>query len=156
MKMLIPDGAKIVQLRKTKGYKQHALAEMARMSERLLRDIETQGKPVPEHRLAELANSLGTTLDQIQAKAAASDETKSDGRAKSTDPHQLELHVTEKAIRLWQLASGVKSFNYTLDVDPTSQTAPLLDSVITILHRAFSQAPEDEFDQAYLSTASLG
>src|SRR5690349_796371 len=50
-----PNGRKIVELRKEKGLKQEGLADGARISVRLLRDIERNNHPVPTTTITAIA-----------------------------------------------------------------------------------------------------
>lgn len=60
-----PDGAKIVNLRKQKGFKQEYVADMAKISVRRLRDIERSNHPVPATTITDIATALQTTADEI-------------------------------------------------------------------------------------------
>ena len=60
-----PNGKKIVELRQQKGLKQELLARDARISERLLRDIERRNKPVAATTITAIATLLGATAPEI-------------------------------------------------------------------------------------------
>jgi transcriptional regulator with XRE-family HTH domain len=134
-----PDGKKIVQLREQKGMKQTELFEKARISERLLRDIERTNKPVSPTHITAIATALGTTSDEITLSTP--DET-SDALASL-----LKLRAVRSASELNTLASSADRYDWRLNVDPSVATAENMQNLMTILRRVVKGAPVDEFDE---------
>ena len=66
-----PDGKKIVKLREQNGLKQNVLARDARISERLLRDIERRSKPVPASTITAIATALKVPAEEITIETGA-------------------------------------------------------------------------------------
>jgi transcriptional regulator with XRE-family HTH domain len=141
-----PNGAKIVQLRKERGMKQEALAKAANeMSVRLLRDIEKLNRPVPVTTITAIATALRITPDEITLSTP-------DGTPASSVP-RLKLTAVRSATELSALTSGTTDYEWELQVDPTTVTAPDMQALMVIVSRLvagegkFDVRVWDQFDQ---------
>jgi transcriptional regulator with XRE-family HTH domain len=133
-----PDGAKILNLRKQKGLKQEALADQARLSVRLLRDIERSNHPVRSTTITAIATALQTTPDEITLST--------DGTSDSS-VSLLKLTAIRSAKDLSALASTANSYDWTLEVDPSPATAKDMQRLMMVVSRFVHPSERDEFDQ---------
>lgn len=123
-----PDGKRIVKLREQKGMKQNVLAREARVSERLLRDIERTNKPVSATIITQIATVLGATEPQITLSTP--DETLNPPASPL-----LKLRAVRSATELNRSALSAHHYDWRLNVDPSEATAEDMREVMTILDR---------------------
>jgi len=148
-----PDGGKIVKLRKEKGLKQETLADQARISVRLLGDIERKNHPVPTTMITAIAAELKVNPSDITFPP--SDASPINGRS------LLKLRAIHSATELSALASRATKYEWRLKTDPTAATGSDMQQVMTIVRRlveelsyafmdgsfALPDELRDEFDQ---------
>jgi transcriptional regulator with XRE-family HTH domain len=134
-----PDGSKIVNLRKQKGLKQERLADEANISVRLLRDIEKSNHPVPATTITAIATALQTTPDAVTLSTP-------DGTPDSSVP-LLKLTAIRSAKDLNALASDATVYEWTLETDPSPDTATVMQNLMIIVRRLVEPWQHDEFDQ---------
>jgi len=130
-----PDGRKIVDLRQRKGLMQKNLAHEAKISERLLRDIETKNHPVPATTITNIATALQTTPDEITLFSTP------DGT-----PDLLKLTAIRSAKDLSALTSGATGFEWKVEADPSPVTAKDMQTLLMIVERLVKLG-RDEFDK---------
>ena len=137
-----PNGKKIVELRQQKGLKQNALALEARISERLLRDIERKNKSVSSTCITAIANALGATPAEIIL--STSEETLTPSAS------LLKLRVIRDATDLASLASNAWHYQWKLNVIPNVATGEDMRQLMNIVHRLarfpWRYDDTDEFD----------
>ena len=128
--------------------KQNDLASQARISERLLREIEKRNKPVPATIITAIATLLGATSADITL--STSDET--------PNPFAtlLRLRTVRSTAELNNLASSAHRYEWDLKVDPSEATAEDMRQVMAILRRLVEgkrhELDYDEFDGVDFST----
>ena len=121
-----PNGKKIVELREQKELKQNALARDARISEKLLRDIERRNKPVRATIITAIATVLGATAPEITLSMS--------DKASEALRFLLKLRVVS-ATELNSLAQSAERYEWMLKVDPKFATAEEMRQVMMILRR---------------------
>jgi transcriptional regulator with XRE-family HTH domain len=143
-----PNGLKIVELRKGNGLKQEVLAQQTGISVRLLRDVERRNHPLDTATLTALATELKVTADDIILVEGSLPET-----VRTTpeySPFRLKLKVVLSATVLSSMADRSSSYAWTLNVDPSTETASEMQQVMLIVRRmvdgCHSFADHDEFD----------
>lgn len=152
MNTVTPNGPKIIELRKSKGLSQRDVAEKSKLSERLLRDIERYSKKVTEYRLNNIANSLGTKVDAIKIHNLETETTSRNNGTKSNDPSQVELREIKTGKELYELASLCGRYTWNFSVEPTLETAPIMEGILTIVNcivNGLTSRTTDEYDQEY-------
>src|SRR5690242_6617704 len=104
MKMVVPDGKKVAELRRAKGFVQKELAHRVGISERVLRDVETRSKPLPEFKLVNLATQLGVEFAQLRGRDHETHSQLSVPAISASpgDPHQLQLRAITAGGELWR------------------------------------------------------
>ncbi len=150
---VVPDGEAIARIRQDKELSQEALAQQAKISQRLLRDIERRNHPIPKHRLLNIATQLGTPTERIQLAQPAAVEP--DTMLRPLPDTMLRLLPVEGALAMWEIARSADSLEWTLAVEPNSKTAPPMEAVLTILNRIVDgrtpfdcdYSNHDEFDR---------
>lgn len=147
---VIPDGKAIARIRKDKELSQEALAQQAKISQRLLRDIERRNHPVRKHCLLNIATQLGAPTEHIQLAQPAAVEP--DTMLRPLPDTMLRLLPVEGALAMWEIARSADSLEWTLAVEPNSKTAQPMEAVLTILNRIVDGRPPldcdlDEFDR---------
>jgi transcriptional regulator with XRE-family HTH domain len=134
--MVEPDGAKIRELRTAKGILQKQLGPKVGLSERTLRDIETRNKLIPEFTLNELAQKLDVEPNLIRAPkkplTVVPFVLQQPGKE---NPYQLQLRPITNGSNLYGLISGVAKYLWDMDIDPTSETAPLMEETMKLVKR---------------------
>lgn len=133
-----PNGKKIVELRQQKGLKQELLARDARISERLLRDIERRNKPVAATTITAIATLLGATAPEITLSMP--------DKTSEASGYLLKLRAVRSASELNVLARNAERYDWKLKVDPSVATAEDMRQVMTVLHRFVRAEGGDEFD----------
>jgi transcriptional regulator with XRE-family HTH domain len=131
-----PDGKKIVKLREQNGLKQNVLARDARISERLLRDIERRSKPVPASTITAIATALKVPAEEITIETQEASEVRY---------QQLKLKAVRSASELGWMAEEAHRYWWDLRVDPTSATAKEMQQLLMIIRRLVENVA-DEFD----------
>jgi transcriptional regulator with XRE-family HTH domain len=122
-----PNGPKIVELRKGKGIKQEDLAGTAKISERLLRDIERKNHPVPASTITAIAAELKVNPSDITLSTPDASPTK----ARSL----LKLRTVRSATELSNLAKSADDYEWLLEIDPSTATAADMQAVMMTVHR---------------------
>ena len=135
-----PNGGKIVELRKEKGLKQEALAGTAKISERLLRDIERKNHPVPTTIITAIASALSVNSGDITLSTPDASPTKAGSL--------LKLRAVRSATELTTLAGRANKYEWGLKIDPSTATAVDMQAVMMIIKRLVQPSSEhrDEFD----------
>jgi transcriptional regulator with XRE-family HTH domain len=142
-----PNGRRIMELRKEKGLKQETLAKDAKVSERLLRDIERKNHPVPTTTITAIAAELKVTSADITLSSP-------DASPSSNATPLLKLRAVRSATDLSALAERADEYRWRLWTDPNAVTALYMQTVMMTVHRLtqkFGQLPMnsvcwDEFD----------
>jgi transcriptional regulator with XRE-family HTH domain len=142
-----PDGSKIVQLRKSRGLKQEALADLAGVSVRVLREVERRNHPLDTTTLTALATQLQVTADDIVL---------SDARLGSAlDRYRLKLRAVRSANGLYGLADTAGDWQWGLLLDPEVETQQEMQELLVIVRRYVrGRGPitDDEFDDVSFGT----
>jgi transcriptional regulator with XRE-family HTH domain len=116
-----------VELRKEKGLKQGDLADTAKISVRLLGDIERNNHPVPATTITAIAAEL---------KVNPSDITLSTPDASSPKAESLlKLRAVRSATALSALAEGATRYEWRLKIDPSAATTADMQAVMKIIQR---------------------
>jgi transcriptional regulator with XRE-family HTH domain len=136
----LPNGKKIVELRERNGLKQNALARDARISERLLRDIERRNKPVPATTITAIATALKVPPQDITLETP-------DTTPDASGSQQLKLRAVRSAYELSRMAEEAHRYQWDLMVDPTAATAKETQQLLRIIRRLVERfSVTDEFD----------
>jgi transcriptional regulator with XRE-family HTH domain len=150
MGRITPDGSKVLQFRQQRGLSQEALARDARISERLLRDIERRNRPVLEVMLRNLATALSRPLDDLVSRQGSFDwQLLTPPRARD---HLLLIPVRD-GINLCNWASSSVSFTWHLQVSEIDkEAAALMEEILQLVNRwtnnGLSEALEfDDYSQ---------
>jgi transcriptional regulator with XRE-family HTH domain len=136
MKLVVPDGKRIAELRREKRMKQVALAHDSGISDRLLRDIENKNRGVGEHHLVNIANALGVQPNSIR-KVLYLVKTEDDGAPDITATRhgfmRMRLKPIDSAGHLFRMSNTATWMNYELLVDPTKESAAAIIDFLSIV-----------------------
>jgi transcriptional regulator with XRE-family HTH domain len=149
-----PNGRKIVELRKQRGLKQEVLAERAKISVRLLRDIEKKNYAVRMTDITAIANVLNVDPSDITLSGPAASPTKPGSPSKQLGS-LLKLRAVRSATELSGLAEESGNYEWSLKIDPIPATAADMQAVMKIVHRLVKKYGRlnpgsnfsDEFDE---------
>ena len=152
--MIEPNGSKIRELRKEKRLLQKQLGHRVGLSERTLREVENRNKSLPEFTLVELAQKLGVELDVIKTPRKQEAVVIPLQPAKD-NPYQLQLRPVTDGGTLWEMARRSEKLSWTMEIDPTTETAPWMEEILKIITRLAKGSRNglirywDEYDEQY-------
>ena len=137
MRQIVPNGAKIKELRNGKGFKQQSFAEDVGMSERQLREIENRNKPTPEHKAREIAQKLGVDMSEIrlrvrQEKSGATEIEGQSAEIPKADP-EVALRRIKSGKRLGFMAKLAQLFLWDHETEPDLAMASRIEAVVLAL-----------------------
>jgi transcriptional regulator with XRE-family HTH domain len=139
-----PNGRKIAELRKKREWRQKTLCHEARISERLLRNIELENHPVPATKLTDIATALGVTPNDITLPPP--------GGTPDTSANLLKLKAIRFASDLRALADSAHEYDWKLRVNPTAATVEDMQHLMVIVERLVRGFEADFIGPDELST----
>jgi transcriptional regulator with XRE-family HTH domain len=149
MKVVTPDGAKIIELRKAKNMYQKVLGSKVGLSERTIRDLENKNKPISEFKLVNIATALGVNVEELKDKQT--DTSGQTNRQLST--HQVELNKVASARDFYDECKTASHFDWKFHIDPSMHVASLIDETLRIVKRLVKgDSQPDDFDNKYTYT----
>jgi transcriptional regulator with XRE-family HTH domain len=127
-----PNGGKIVELRRAKELKQGGLADEARISVRLLRDIERNNHPVPTTTITAIAAVLKVSAGEITLS--------SPGASPTMGESLLKLTAVRSATKLSALAEHATKYEWKIKTDASTAIAADMQAVMTIVQRLVAES----------------
>jgi transcriptional regulator with XRE-family HTH domain len=118
-----PNGEKIAQLRREKGIKQADFAGRAKISERLLREIERRNHSVLSTTITSIAAALMVSPDNIVLSTPDARSTKltiAPGVGQGRSRFLLRLLVVRSATELNNLAEDTAKYKWALTLNASS------------------------------------
>jgi transcriptional regulator with XRE-family HTH domain len=132
-----PNGKKIAELRKQQGLKQESLARETEISVRRLREIERNNHPMPLTDITAIATALKVAPGDITLDASPT-------KARSL----LKLRAIRSATELSSLARRADDYEWSLEIDPSAETAADMQGVMRAVHRFVKSDPRPTEDSA--------
>jgi transcriptional regulator with XRE-family HTH domain len=153
MEKIVPNGPRIAQLRRAKGFKQADFTDKVGMSIRKYRDVETKSLSISPRELQEIADKLGVSVEDISSPGRIE-------RAPAPGDREIQLRSVD-GTRLLEMAQTSDEYEYQVLAPVGSAELAAILPILRIVRRncgvtqfmTFSKVPwnndprDDGFDE---------